>query len=381
MIILKINLDETTESIMLDQHSDEALSVIVLPGEKVTVTEIALPKVTAKERLRLAPFILEEHIACDPEEIHIALMKQADDEKYAAAIINRDTFEKQIEIWKAKGAHPQIVLPDFLALIWEPNTWTVVLQDQRAMVRTGLHTGFSIENEHLIFFLHQLLLKQGVHKPEKINVWQQDQALSFDTLNISADYREIDTQKIWDIKGIPSQLNFLYGKYRPKIKINRFKKRWLTSITMAGCFFGFMLLSQCVQWFYLRHEATALHVQVTQLYQQLFPGENISEVSTARADALLQRYQKAFEGGLFLRLLRLAGLALQQYPAIHLQSIQFQHDTLLLRVEAPNADVLSHWQIALREQGVLIKQAILHKTETGNVQAMIFIHSGETHAP
>jgi len=218
-----------------------------------------------------------------------------------------------------------------------------------------------------------------VHKPEKLNVWQQDQALSFDTLNIPADYREIDTQKIWDIKGIPSQLNFLYGKYRPKIKINRFKKRWLTSIVMAGCFAGFMLLSQCVQWFYLRHEAAVLHARVAQLTQQLFPGENSSEVSTVRADALLQRYQKAFDGGLFLRLLQSAGTALQQYPTIHTQSIQFQHDTLLLRLEAPSADIVSQWQTELREKGVFIKQAILHKTETGNVQAMIFI-SGEPHA-
>ncbi|MDP1573985.1 MAG: type II secretion system protein GspL [Coxiellaceae bacterium] len=360
----------------------EDLLVILVPGQDVMVTAIDLPKVRAAERARIAPFAIEELLASDPESVYIAFGMMNVDGKTTVAVLNQPCFEKQYEDWIAKNLHPRIVTPDFLAIAWEPETWTIVLHRDMALVRTGLQAGFAIDAHNLLIFLKQYLEKNPLLHPKKISVWQGTMILSLHELDgyqIPIEMCDATDKNKWDVVGLLSQLNLLQGKYRPKIQASRLEKSWKIFGIVAVSWVIFLFLSQLTQWIYLRHEAVVLQTEVTRIYRTLFPGAATVLEPNFRTEALLKRYDQARHGRLFLKLYRAVGKTLLHYPDIHLQSFAFQEGAMQLTVSAPNVGLLTQWNNALLAEKISVKQTI-GKAEETSVQAVVIVSSkGPSH--
>lgn len=64
--------------------------------------------------------------------------------------------------------HPKVVLPDYLALLLEPETWSVALQNKIALVRIDKQNGFSVDADNLFLFLQLALEKIKIKNPRKL---------------------------------------------------------------------------------------------------------------------------------------------------------------------------------------------------------------------
>src|SRR3990167_326659 len=120
----------------------DANLIALFPGEKVTMTSVKLPSMRASERAQAIPFALEEQLASDPDSILVSIGNMQADGAFRVAVTEKAVFEAQLNMLHETNLYPRCLLPDFLALSWEPGTWSVLLQNQMALVRTDFQNGF-----------------------------------------------------------------------------------------------------------------------------------------------------------------------------------------------------------------------------------------------
>jgi general secretion pathway protein L len=393
MFILHLNADQSAEWIEINAHGDVTAShaitsllecpkinaddvlVMALPGERVWLSNVVLPKMRAQERVRVAAFALEEQLACDPESIYLVLGESDKAGNTLAAVLDQQYFSEQSAAWQAAQLNPRMAVPDFLAIAYEPDAWTIVLHHGMAIVRTGVHAGFSADPDNLVFLLEQKIAKNPAEKPQKIILWQEDQILALEKLSalgIAIETRDATYKNKWDAAGLLSQFNLLQGKYRPKTQVTHLQRSWkFCGLTALTCVL-FLMVSHVVEWIYLRHEARQLQNNVASIYHQLFPGSTAILEPRFRTEALLKRLDVASHGSEFLTFSRVMGEALVQYPGIHLMSMHFENHMLQLSVVAQNAALLTQWIAILKMRGVQVKNTV-NKTDVNGVDATVII--------
>lgn len=351
----------------------DAHLIVLMPGENVTMTSVKLPKMRESQRLQAIPFALEEQLASEPDTIFIVTGEMQADGALTVAVTDKASFEEQLHALHAANLYPSVLMPDFLSLSWEPETWSVLLQNQMAVVRTDHHNGFSVDIANLFLFLQIAIEKNK--KPKKIMCWQQEyvfDAAPFEKLGVSVEMRGESKYGYFDHQQLVSKpaINFLYGKYRPKMQSSFLKKHWMLCGATAATLIVFLFLSQIAQWFYFRHQSIALENQVLQTYQTLFPGAQDVLEPHFRTASLLKRFEAASRGSEFLKVLGIAGKTLLVLPDIQTNAIDFDNQQLKITVSAKNVAMLSQWSQALQAQGLSVSQRVLN-TAKDNVSAEV----------
>ena len=123
--------------------------------------QVKLPKTSRRQLKKVIPFALEEQLASDPDSILVSIGDMQADGAFRVAVTEKAVFEAQLNMLHETNLYPRCLLPDFLALSWEPGTWSVLLQNQMALVRTDFQNGFSVDANNLFLFLQLQLEKNN----------------------------------------------------------------------------------------------------------------------------------------------------------------------------------------------------------------------------
>jgi general secretion pathway protein L len=349
--------------------------IVLLPGENIMITSVKLPKMRASERARAVPFALEEQLAVDPESITVALGETTPEGITTVAVSQTIEFEAQLAALAEANYFPQAALPDFLALNLEPNTWSVLIQNQTALVRTQAQKGFSADVNNLFLLLQLQLEKNKENKPQKIIFWHDDTIVdvkTYEKLDIPIEVRGESKEGYFDTKMLlaKSAINLLQGKYTPKSRSSSIRKNWMLCGTAVAALIVFLFLSQCGQWFYFRHQSIVLEKNVLTVYRTLFPGATDVLEPRFRTASLLKQFDSASKGNTFAHLLNIAGKTVLSLPDIQIQTIHFENNQLQLNVTAKTIAQLSQWSQALRNEEIIVTQRVL-KTSKDNLSAEI----------
>ena len=93
--------------------------VVLLPCDQVQLKTVKLPTKWSRKLEQALPYMLEEDIACDIDDIYIALGEPTMvDEQHAIkiALTNRDWFEHWLEVFEQHQLTPYQIVPDALLL-------------------------------------------------------------------------------------------------------------------------------------------------------------------------------------------------------------------------------------------------------------------------
>lgn len=352
----------------------EARLAIVIPGSHVLATQVKLPKMRAQEFSLAAPFALEEKLASDPESISVTAIGEPRDGHTPVVAIDKNYFESLWQSWRDHDFFPNAVLPDFLAIQLEKNTWTIVLQDQMAIVRIDHYFGFSVEATALEMCLNAALEDKPV--PQKIICYQRESLVSLTSLekkNIVIEYHDIGKNNFFDGPHIFSKnpINILQGKFRGKTQPTTLRNHWRIAGVAAAIWIGFLFVSQAAELFYFKHQTATLEKSVLLTYQKLFPNaKNVLEPHF-RIKKLLKRFQMAEKDSDFFRLLNGVGTSALRYPDITLQSIQYENQSLQITATTKNLSPLTTWVNALRQQFSVRESQLRNDKGASEVQLII----------
>ncbi len=146
----------------------------------------------AKHLQKAIPYALENEVADDVENLHFALGQRYGENDYPVAVIEKDSLDLILKKLSNAGIYPDILTADVFGLPFREDSWTILIDDERALVRTTQYQGFTIDLHNLQQILTSSL-RQAEVTPTELNVYRCDnQQSGIKKFNFPINTNELD---------------------------------------------------------------------------------------------------------------------------------------------------------------------------------------------
>ena len=288
----------------LENHSlmQPASMDLWIRSEEVSVYEIEMPDVPQRKRAGMLPWLLEDQLLREPEDLHFVLGAETADKKALVYVVGKDVMNRWLMMAESKLVRPLHFAPDFLALPIDEGYWTVYVEGSRLLVRTGEYTGFAADAT-----LGWGLLELEAAKSEGIRiaaiVEHKDQIPEDWKDRVQAQERQLS----WDFSEMPN-VNLLAGDFRPTVAND--VKPWIPSLVAGAAALAMLLVYMLVQSYQWQKDIIVIEQGVAEAYQDLFGEQWRGDYRQIRA-AADQR----------LRLLEHQFITIQSTPIAELRAV------------------------------------------------------------
>ena len=133
--------------------------VVLVPGEDVLLSSTVLPVRGAARMLQAVPFAMEDHLADDVSDLHFALGRRDESGEVAVAVTRQECMEQWLDELTEAGIGPQALYPDTTGVPSDSGAPTLVLDDERALLRQGDGTPTACGIPELPAYLSALALE------------------------------------------------------------------------------------------------------------------------------------------------------------------------------------------------------------------------------
>ena len=336
-------------------HAQGKPIVLILPGEDILMSQVTLP-IRQMAKLRKAiPYALEDKLAADVEELHFAIGQRNQDIN-DVAIIEKQRLDQWLEPFDKHQVKPRAVVPDILSLPWKNEEWTVLQEDDRALVRTGQYAGFCCDRDNIETFL-TAKLSDNVNPPSLI----QDYLCGLGTaLKLDEQAPEVKTQACGRSPlGIIAQgwhpqesLNLLQGSYNTQTDLAKILKPWRWAAIIFGLWIAAGFTQKIIERQQLQQQLTHLRTQTEKVFRQSHPG--VKRIANPRLQ--MEQRLKALKGGgkksqdNFLEMLTSSGKVIGQQDNLSLDNISYRNGQLNFNITAKSLSQLDSLKQSLQKE-------------------------------
>jgi general secretion pathway protein L len=129
--------------------------LVLVPTEEVLLLpRVVLPPASGARLGRALPYAVENWVAGDVDAQHVAwTRRRGAGDAFSVAVAARERVAQWLDLLEEVGVRPVAMLPDALGLAWEPGVWSVLVDGERALVRTGACDGFATGTAELVPWL------------------------------------------------------------------------------------------------------------------------------------------------------------------------------------------------------------------------------------
>lgn len=361
--------------------------VVLVPAEEIYLDNVALPGKNRQKLRRAIPFAVEDQLIDDVETLHFALSTHADQGRYLVAAVE----DRMMDFWdKAMinaGIRVDTMVPDVTALAQADNDWTILLESDRAMVRTP-GALFATELASLPIMLENMLARQGEGETPSITVY--DCAGEDKALLLKAELPDIE----FSVQDVPQGVFEVFaGSYDPRYSVNLLQgeynrqegwrkqlRPWYPVAALTVIWLAWQLVLNIGNYIDLSRTSEQLTAQMRVVHKQAFPAAKIPAPGYERSDMearirALQKRQGRASGGLQEMLVRTAPV-LKQIPGIIIDGIRYQNGNLEIELTMQDTSQLETLKNRLQSQtGWNVKSQA--NTEKGITRVRLKIESSD----
>lgn len=325
---------------------DAAREIIVLaPSESITLLSTALPAKQAEQARKAAPFAVEEQIAGNVETLHFAVAPNGPGHWWVAAI-QPELLGTWLQELQARGIYPDRLIPDVLALDADREASVVLIEGERALVRTPGSRAFAVETD---------LVDAVLAAPE---------AGGAETLRFQAGPALPALNKLARGMRHTGGLNLLCAPFAAVHRGTDLRARWrrvmwlATAVLVLG--FGFIALDQMR----LNHRLQSLNAEMERIYRSQFPqAQQVPNPLAQMKSAVAAASGNSGIESAGLTLLAASAPVLAAQARVTLSGAEFRSGALTLRLTAPSIEALDKLRESLGASANL--KATLENAEPG----------------
>ena len=339
--------------------------IALVPAADLLFREVTLPGRGGRQALKALPYLLEEEVASDVDNLHLVVLEQQANRVQLVAV-DHDRMQQWLAWLDAAGLVAQRMLPDVLALPLAAEGWSAVALRDIWLFRTSACSGMQAERSWLAALL------QGFDPVPPIT--------SYSPLpeNVPGEWRaapaELPLRLLAD-GALASKLTLLSGRYRRQPEWQRLLLPWRKVGLAAAVLLLLALGNQMLYLQQLRAEANAVRAQTVSLYQQLFPGER----RVINPKTQMKQHLKAADGkgsdSSFVRQLMLLSPVFAQVSAVKPEQLRFDasRNEFRLQATADSYQDFDRFRQLAGEQFTV--QPGDMKSEGGKVQGVLLLRS------
>jgi general secretion pathway protein L len=347
---------------------------VLVPAEDVLLTQVKLPKLSPSKLMKAIPYALEDQLTEEASLLHFSIGTVEKGKPITVAVVSRDKMQQwqnllATELKEAKNK-VKVFLPDVLATPWENDTFTIVIEDNMAYVRTDKLSGFAIEKETLFTSL-LLRQKRTQPKPNKLivyrsspNLFSAEQTTQLTTPIVYSPSKLATWSMLVIALREPYAFNLLQGAYASKQKKATLEQLVKTAFILAGVSLLLLTLADVFTYCILTHENSLIDHQLQQIYASVYPGKKIPDDPKNQMQKELTKLRASNTDSAFTRLLNIVGPGIS--PVIQsgatIKTMRYRNNQLVLDIEANDLTAIESLRLSLETQGF---KATLSNAERG----------------
>jgi general secretion pathway protein L len=326
---------------------ESAREIIVLaPSESITLLSTLLPAKQAEQARKAAPFAVEEQIAGNVESLHFAVAPNGPGQWWVAAI-QPDILGGWLQALQARGIHPDRLIPDVLALDADRDASVVLIDGERALVRTPGSRAFAVEAD---------LVDAVLAAPD---------AGGAETLRFEASASAPALHRLAGGMRHTGGLNLLCAPFAAVHRGTDLRARWRRVAWLAAAVavlgFGLMALDQMR----LNHRLQALNGEMERVYRAQFPqAQQVPNPLAQMKSALAAAGGSSGMDAPGLALLAASAPVLSAQSRVSLSGAEYRSGALTLRLVAPSIEALDKLRESLGSNARI--NATLENAEPGS---------------
>lgn len=339
-----------------------------LPAARVLLGTVRLPTRSASKVRDILPFAVEDQLAVDPEQVHVALGPELPNGESVVAVVDRAWLRELLDRLAGFGIQPRTAVPDVLVLPnLDPQRWTVLWDGREGSLRQAEALGQPLDvgtvDRPPLGLVHAIeeartsgaaplgLDIRATGKPlPDIASWSR-------VLGLPVVLHQGDPFLEAARKTGPAPLNLLQGSLMPA----RGNAGWWPALRPALIILGIMLLVQVLgtigQWWMLKREANQLRAEMASTFRQTFPNAALVDPPLQMQRQLADLRQRAgmAEAGDFLVLLSRVAPVLAGSNEVEVRALRYGNDVLEADVRAPGPGQTGALVSALGANGVRVQ--------------------------
>lgn len=346
--------------------------VWLAPGADCLSISASLPAKSRDKIVRALPYALEEQFAEEPDKLFFALPAETSGSPIQAISTDREWLSTALDRLADEQLSPQRVLPDYLALPWESETWTALADAGTLYVRTGFAGGFTLETDTGWPLLeHRYTRLQEDERPQSIRYlrgrepWGTSPAVELPTTE-----EEPIKDGLYGVlpEGFAPTLpvNLLQGIFKRKSEWRKAAKPWQPAAYALAAVVLLAIIGFSASWIHNAQLEKQLDKQVQERFSQLMPNQPWYGNSTARR-MIRTRLSRAGQSGGSMDLLSLLSALSSAAPnKLRIESLSYQGNTLQIRLHVPDVSSLESMRSTISSQSrlpVTIRSA--NQTDSG----------------
>jgi general secretion pathway protein L len=308
----------------------------IAPASQVLLTSVKLPVRQGEKARRLLPFAMEEQLAVEADTTHFALGMTLENGDTVVAVVDKNWLRDNLAVLTEHGFTPRHLYPEMLLPLLSDDAWTMVWQDQRGLVRTGLHSGFSLEGDIYAALLLATALR--THPPKQILLYADELPHWAAQLSVPVvlKSRWQWRQSVW--QAIP--LDILQGEFVGRQFHWKGGAKFKPLLGLVSAMLLVQLVGTGVDVWRMKREQQQLNSAMEASFRQAFPEATVvvdPVLQMERQRATLRRAAGIADANDFLSLLaKLTPSLLDTTP----QKIHFENQQLSLELTVVNATAL-----------------------------------------
>ena len=298
-------------------------TVVLVPAEDVLLLEVARGAGNERQWAQALPFVIEEQLVSPVESQHVAWARGVHDARIRVAVVARTRLEAWLTQLRAAGIEPDMLLPETLALPWQPDRPVLRVDGERCLLRIGESSALSGDAGEIAAFVQCTETLPGV------DAWLVGDGYS----PLPVQDQRIVAHALHAFVVPDTSLNLLQGDYAPRGRAQGLARHWRWAAALAGIALLLALLHPLLDRHKLAGKVAAQQAEMEQLYRRAVPQANVVDDPARRLQsALAARGLGRGEG--VISLLAQAAPALAADGSLALDSFEFRERRLELIVQA-----------------------------------------------
>jgi general secretion pathway protein L len=333
--------------------------IFLIPSEDLLLTEVSLQTRNRQQLAKAIPYRLEEELADDVENLHFALGVRQDNGSHPVAVIARQTLDRWLKALQAVDLSPKSMIPELLCLPFEETRWSLMIEDNRVLMRNASYRGFSVEAENLETIINLMRDPTEEHSLPKITVYRCDQnAQNPLPLNLPVEkeqYADAPLMLMADNLDVRNNINLLQGGYKQSDDAIQLLRPWRLAAALAGAWLILQIATTSMDLWRLNRESHELQSSIEQVFRKTFPeAQRVVNPRVQMEQSLksLLAAQQGDDGGNFLSLVDAGGRAIQAFNGIAINTLDYRDDRLELALEASDLQSLEKIKQQLENEGL-----------------------------
>ncbi|MEG3692301.1 type II secretion system protein GspL [Vibrio coralliirubri] len=334
----------------LTPYAEKRSCIALLPGNECLIKRVEIPKGAARQFDSMLPFLLEDEVAQDIEDLHLTILDK--DATHATVCgVDREWLKQALDLFREANIIFRKVLPDTLAVPFEEQGISALQIDQHWLLRQGNYQAVSISEAWLPMFLQSDWVVAD-DEEQATTIFSYTAMPSEDVQQQSgANWQAKPAELVMSLlsqQAITSGVNLLTGTFKTKSSFSKYWRVW-QKVAIAACLLVAVIVTQQVlKVQQYEAQAQAYRMESERIFRAVLPGkQRIPTVSYLKRQMNdeAKKYGGSGDGDSLLGWLALLPETLGQVKAIEVESIRYDGNRSEIRLQAKSSD-FQHFETA-----------------------------------